>query len=85
MPQLEYVIKGFNAGLHTHLIALVCLSLQIFIFTNGYFLTRDRFVRAVRSALNMIGVDSSHYVGHSFRIGAASYHGIPKSHGNAYK
>ena len=33
---------------------------------------RKRFVNEVRRALAAAGIDSSKYVGHSFRIGAAS-------------
>ena len=53
-----------------------------FTFANGSFLTRDRFVQAVREALSCAGVDSSAYAGHSFRIGAATTaarRGIPDS------
>ena len=35
-------------------------------------MTRDRFVSAVRGALQAAGVDPSKYAGHSFRIEAAS-------------
>ncbi len=48
---------------------------QFFRFVDGRGLTRDRFVKAVRSALSAAGVDASLYAGHSFRIGAASYYG----------
>ena len=44
----------------------------LFVFQDGSFLTRDKLVAAVRSALNQAGVDSSSYTGHSFRIGAAT-------------
>ena len=53
-----------------------------FSFANGNSLTRDRFVSAVRSALQQAGVDPSRYAGHSFRIGAATtaaQRGIPDS------
>lgn len=43
-----------------------------FLFANGSFLTRERFVNAVREALDKRRVDSSRYAGHSFRIGAAT-------------
>jgi len=43
-----------------------------FQFSNGNVLTRERFVTAVRSALAATGFNSSHYAGHSFRIGAAT-------------
>ena len=43
-----------------------------FLFADGSFLTRDRFVQEVRAALTCAGVDSSLYSGHSFRIGAAT-------------
>ena len=54
----------------------------LFLFADGSFLTRDRFVNAVRAALERRGVDSSRYAGHSFRIGAATtvaQQGIPDS------
>lgn len=43
-----------------------------FTFSDGTFLTRDRFVQEVRAALSRASVDSSAYAGHSFRIGAAT-------------
>ena len=51
-----------------------------FMFANGSFLTRDRFVQAVRNVLSCAGVNSSAYAGCSFRIGAATMaarRGIP--------
>ena len=45
----------------------------LFAFKDGSFLTRDRLVEAVRSALQMAGVDASRFTGHSFRIGAATF------------
>ena len=53
-----------------------------FTFGDGRLLTRDRFVRVIRSALAQAGVDASLYSGHSFRIGAATTaaaRGIPDS------
>ena len=44
----------------------------LFKFGDGRYLTRDRFVSAVRSALNVAGINPSLYAGHSFRIGAAT-------------
>ena len=44
----------------------------LFIFADGRFLTRQRFVLAVRSALARAGVDDAKYGGHSFRIGVAT-------------
>lgn len=44
----------------------------LFTFRDGRFLTRERFVLAVREALAAAGVDTSKYSGHSFRIGAAT-------------
>ena len=41
-------------------------------FQDGRFLTRQRFVDGVRSAIQEEGVDDSQYCGHSFRIGAAT-------------
>ena len=44
----------------------------LFLFRDGRFLTRQRFVEAVRQALHKAGMDQSEYSGHSFRIGAAT-------------
>ena len=44
----------------------------LFQFEDGTFLTRDRFVSAVREALKIIGIDPSKYSGHRFRRGAAT-------------
>ena len=44
----------------------------LFMFKNGQFLTRARFVSAMRMALRESGFNSSLYAGHSFRIGAAT-------------
>ena len=41
-------------------------------FDDGRALTRERLVVEVKRALERAGVDSSHYSGHSFRIGAAT-------------
>ena len=42
----------------------------LFTFVDGWYLTRDRFIKAVRDAIAASGVDASKYAGHSFRIGA---------------
>ena len=47
-------------------------QLPLFIQQNGSPLARDLFVREVRSALRLAGVNQDLYVGHSFRIGAAT-------------
>ena len=44
----------------------------LFMFSDGRFLTRQRFVVAVRDALKTAGIECSKYCGHSFRIGAAT-------------
>ena len=44
----------------------------LFRFVDGRYLTRDRFVKAVRDAVAASGVDTSKYAGHSFRIGVAT-------------
>ena len=44
----------------------------LFQYMDGRFLTRQRFVDAVREALDCTGVDKKQYCGHSFRIGAAT-------------
>ena len=43
-----------------------------FVYMDGFPLTRDRLVKAVRQALARAGVDTFHYSGHNFRAGAAS-------------
>ena len=53
------LVRGERAGL-------------LFIFEDGRFLSRQRFVGEVRGALGKEGIDSSKYCGHSFRIGAAT-------------
>ena len=42
----------------------------LFIFGDGTYLTCDNFTSAVRKALSAAGVDTSKYMGYSFRIGA---------------
>ncbi len=44
----------------------------LFLFADSRYLTRQRFVAAVRDALGKTGVECSRYYGHSFRIGAAT-------------
>lgn len=44
----------------------------LFIWSSGQFLTRAHFVVEVQKALELSGVDSSDFNGHSFRIGAAT-------------
>ena len=44
----------------------------LFRFSDGCYLTRARFVAALRSALSRTGIDEKLYSGHSFRIGAAT-------------
>ena len=57
---LDYMVRrGSTAG-------------PFFKFSDDSYLTRDRFVKEVRSALDRIGMVSSNYAGHSFRIGAAT-------------
>ncbi len=55
-----------------YMVARGSLSGPFFTFSDGKFLTRDRFVKAVRAALTSAGVVSSLYSGHSFRIGTAT-------------
>ena len=43
-----------------------------FTFSDGSYLTRERFVQAVRSDLDQIGLVSSNYADHSFRSGAVT-------------
>ena len=44
----------------------------LFMFADGRFHTRDRFVTRVRGALTAAGLDCFQYAGYSFRIGAAT-------------
>ena len=44
----------------------------LFMFQDGKFLTRPRFVTEVKTALTAAGVDRAGYSGHSFRSGAAT-------------
>lgn len=44
----------------------------LFVFRDGRYLTRARFVAQVKQALKRAGVDHTHYSGHSFRSGAAT-------------
>ena len=41
-------------------------------YKDGRYLTRQRFVVAVRKALERAGLKQAKYCGHSFRIGAAT-------------
>ena len=53
-----------------------------FVLESGRFLTRERFVKAMREALTSLGYNCSLYAGHSFRIGAATVaaqHGVQDS------
>jgi len=45
---------------------------SLFTFQDGSFLTRQRFVELVCSALRKAGIDHQRYCGHSFPMGAAS-------------
>ncbi len=44
----------------------------LFLFEDGTPLSRPRLVACLREALAQAGIDTTHYSGHSFRIGAAS-------------
>ena len=57
---LSYIaVRGYGEG-------------PLFIFSDGRFLTRDRFVAKVREAMSLAGLNYNDYSGHSFRIGAAT-------------
>ena len=54
----------------------------LFIFQDGRFFTRQRFVDSMRRALQEAGIDDTKYCGHSFRIGeatTAAEHGMEDS------
>ena len=55
-----------------YLVSRKCRDDPLFIFCDGRPLTRQRFIVAMRSALREAGVEAGHFVGHSFRIGAAT-------------
>ncbi|XP_060078768.1 uncharacterized protein LOC132558244 [Ylistrum balloti] len=44
----------------------------LFVVSSGVPLTRDQFIVYLRHVLTLLGIDSSKYNGHSFRIGAAT-------------
>ncbi|XP_066275785.1 integrase/recombinase xerD homolog [Branchiostoma lanceolatum] len=44
----------------------------LFRFRSGAFLTRVKLTKIMREALNMLGINASQYVSHSFRKGAAT-------------
>jgi site-specific recombinase XerD len=44
----------------------------LFRLNDGRYLTKEIFIAKVRAALSVLGLDSSTYAGHSFRIGAAT-------------
>ena len=44
----------------------------LFCFKDGRYLTRQRFVEHVGTALQQSGINPAHYSGHSFRISAAT-------------
>ena len=57
---LSYVqCRGLNPG-------------PLFHFADGRPLSREAFVREIRSALEQVGINATSYSGHSFRIGAAT-------------
>ncbi len=57
---LQYIaIRGTHSG-------------PLFIYADGKFLTKQSFVPRIREALSALGLNNTHYAGHSFRIGAAS-------------
>ena len=43
----------------------------LFLFSDGSTLSRSRLVQSLRQVLPVVGVEATHYNGHSFRIGAA--------------
>ena len=72
-----YLGRGFGdlcpvAAILNYMVRRDATAGPFFLFSNGTFLTRERFVTAVRSALAAAGLNSSSYAGHSFRIGAAT-------------
>ena len=46
--------------------------MERFLFVDGYPLSGQKLVFHLRRALDSYGIDSSGYVGHSFRVGAAT-------------
>ena len=60
------------AAILNYMVARGSLEGPLFVWQDGRFLTRVRFVEAIRSALEAAGYAAADYVGHSFRIGAAT-------------
>ena len=60
------------AAVLTYMVARGQDSGPLFKWENGRFLTREAFVAAVRKALAEAGIAPKDYLGHSFRIGAAT-------------
>ena len=60
------------AAMLGYLVERESLPGPLFKFTDGRYLTRNRFVSALRAALGECGIDSALYAGHSFRIGVAT-------------
>ena len=61
------------SALLAYVVVRPALAGPLFVFRDGSFLTRERLVIAVQSALRQSGsrINVSQYTGHSFRIGAA--------------
>ena len=56
----------------SYLVVRGSLAGPLFVYPDGSFLTRDRFVEEVRGALDSAGVDPMLFNSHSFRIGAVT-------------
>ena len=60
------------AAVLSYMVARGCAPGPLFTWEDNRYLTRDRFVAGVRSALQEAGYVAQDYAGHSFRIGAAT-------------
>ena len=73
------------AAMLSYLVWLGHRPVSLFTFETRRLLTRDRFVTALRSALEISGIDSMVYAEHSFWVGTATLaatRGLQDSHIN---
>lgn len=80
MPCLEYKVKGFCRRFSARIGGMprlpitqaILQALKAVRYGHQSYLTRVRFVAAIRLALSQAGIDVKPYSGHSFQIGVAT-------------
>ena len=60
------------AAILSYLVERTLLPGPLFVFANGRPLRKDALVQHMQQALSSAGIDAGKYIGHSFRIGAAT-------------